>query len=274
MTSTSDPADPQAGAAGSDQEHWAVYRDLQGRSVFVSGGASGIGAEIVARFCRQGARTFFVDVQRDAGAALAETLGGETGNAPTFVDADVTRTEDLQAAIVRTHDQTGDLYALVNNAAHDQRHKVADVTPERWDAIVAVNLKHQFFAAQVAAPLIVARGGGAIVNLGSISPIHGIQDLSVYATSKAAVFGLTRTLAREYGASGVRVNSVVPGAILTERQRALWVSPADEATLIERQCLKRPMTEPDVAEMVLFLASRASRGCTGQEFRVDGGLFE
>ena len=251
----------------------AQYADLRGRTVFVSGGTSGIGAAIVEAFCRQSARTVFVDVQAEAGAALVAQLGEATGNAPVFYEADVTRTEDLQAAVARAHDETGDLYALINNAANDTRHKAGEVTPEVWDAIVAVNLKHQFFAAQAAAPLIIRHGGGAIVNLGSISPIHGIPDLSVYATSKAAVFGLTRTLARQHGSSGVRVNSVVPGAILTERQRALWVSPEDEARLIENQCLKRPMVETDVAEMVLFLASQAARGCTGQEFRVDGGLF-
>ena len=251
----------------------AQYADLRGRTVFVSGGASGIGSAIVEAFCRQGAKTVFVDLQAETGAALVSELGKTTGNAPIFYEADVTRTADLQAAIARAHDDTGDLYALVNNAANDTRHRAAEITPEAWDAVMAVNLKHQFFAAQAAAPLIVRHGGGAIVNFGSIAPIHGIPGLSVYATGKAAAFGLTRTLAREYGADGVRVNSVVPGAILTERQRALWVSPADEARLIENQCLKRPMVETDVAEMVLFLASQAARGCTGQEFRVDGGLF-
>lgn len=254
-------------------EPLARYRDLDGRCVFVSGGASGIGAALVAAFCRQGAKTYFVDIQEEAGLALAEKLGAETGNAPVFLRSDVTDAAALQAGVARAQDETGDLYALVNNAAHDQRHAAQEVTPEAWDRIVAVNLKHQFFAAQAAAPLIAGKGGGSIVNFGSIAPTQGIERLSVYSTCKAGVFGLTRSLAREYGAEGVRVNSVVPGAILTERQRALWISPEDEAALIERQCLKRAMAETDVAEMVLFLASNASAGCTGQEFRVDGGLF-
>ena len=268
---SSSPSDTDA--KGTTHEPLARYRDLRGRSVFVSGGASGIGAALVAAFCRQGARTWFVDIQQEAGAALAARLGVEAGNAPVFVEADVTCADALQAAIRRAHDETEDLYALVNNAANDRRHEAQEMTPDGWDALVAVNLKHQFFAAQAAAPLIARHGGGAIVNFGSIAPTLGIEKLSVYSTCKAGVFGLTRSLAREYGVRGVRVNSVVPGAILTERQRALWISPEAEAALIERQCLKRPMAERDVAELVLFLASAASGGCTGQEFRVDGGLF-
>ncbi len=263
----------ETGTNDATREPLARYRDLRGRSVFVSGGATGIGAALVAAFCRQGARTWFVDIQNEASSALAAALNSETGNAPVFIEADVTRTEELRDAIARAHDESGDLYVLVNNAANDRRHELEQVTPEDWDALVAVNLKHQFFAAQAAAPLIARHGGGAIVNFGSIAPSLAIENLSVYSTCKAGVFGLTRSLAREYGGRGVRVNSVVPGAILTERQRALWVSPEDEAALIERQCLKRPMAERDVAELVLFLASAASGGCTGQEFRVDGGLF-
>ncbi len=269
MPSSCSESDPK----GAEPEPLSRYRDLRGRSVFVSGGASGIGAALVAAFCRQGAKTIFVDIQKEAGTALAAALGSESGNAPVFIEADVTRTDALRAAIARAHDESGDLYVLVNNAANDRRHALEEVTPEYWDATVAVNLKHQFFAAQAAGPLIARHGGGAIVNFGSIAPSLAIENLPVYSTCKAGVFGLTRSLAREYGARGVRVNSVVPGAILTERQRALWVSPEDEAALIERQCLKRPMAEQDVAELVLFLASKASGGCTGQEFRVDGGLF-
>ncbi|MEM7404414.1 MAG: SDR family oxidoreductase [Pseudomonadota bacterium] len=247
----------------------ARYTDLEDRTVFVSGGATGIGASIVQNLAEQGARVWFVDVNSDAGAALSARAGDNV----TFMSCDVTDAAVLQQTIGEAHAETGDLYGLVNNAAHDQRHRWSDVSPEGWDDIVAVNLKHQYFAAQAAAPLIAASGGGGIANFGSIAPTRGTPDLSVYSTCKAAVFGMTRSLAREFGEMGVRVNSVVPGAILTERQLELWITPDVESGLLAAQCLKRRMVEQDIADMVLFLLSQAARGCTGQEFRVDGGLF-
>ena len=252
------------------------YPDLEGRTVFISGGATGIGAALVEAFAVQQADVHFIDIDTDAGSALANRLGSETGNQPNFTPCDVTDTNALMACIGAAHAAGTGLGVLVNNAANDQRMPVDEVTPEDWDRLVSVNLKHQFFAAQAAARVMAeqaAGSGGSIINFGSIAPVIGVPNLAVYSSAKSAAAGLTRSLARDLGAVGIRVNSVVPGAILTERQRRDWISPKDEARIIEQQCLKRPMVEADVAEMVLFLASNASRGCTGAEFRVDGGYF-
>jgi NAD(P)-dependent dehydrogenase (short-subunit alcohol dehydrogenase family) len=247
------------------------YPDLEGQAVFVSGGATGIGAAIVEAFSVQGAQTHFVDIDVEAAESLTHRLADETGNMPFFQRCDVTDTQELKRAVNRAADATGTLRALVNNAAYDQRFIAENVTEEDWDAMVAVNLKHQFFAAQAAYGIMSEGGGGSIVNFGSIAPAQGVSNLSVYSSCKAAAFGLTRSLARDFGEAGVRVNSVVPGAILTPRQLREWIDEEAKRNIIARQCLKRPMQADDVAEMVLFLASNASRGCTGQEFRVDGG---
>lgn len=249
----------------------AVYRDLQDRAVFISGGATGIGAAIVTLFARQGARVSFVDIDPEAGTALADAVAAECGNRPNFATCDVTNTASFTMAVEAAAEPAGGLSVLVNNAARDQRVKADAVTPEIWDDLVAVNLKHQFFAAQAARPLMVKAGGGSIINFGSIAPWLAVPDLAVYNACKAAAFGLTRSLARDFGGDGIRVNSLLPGAILTERQRRDWITEEDRLAIHARQCVKRDMVEEDVAEMVLFLASDASRGCTGQEFRVDGG---
>ena len=249
----------------------ARYRDLEGRGVFVSGGATGIGAAIVTLFARQGAKVSFVDIDPEAGSALAAAVEAECGNRPNFATCDVTDTDSLRLAIEAAAVPAGGLSVLVNNAARDQRVPAEAVTPEVWDDLVAVNLKHQFFAAQTAHPLMVKAGGGSIINFGSIAPWLAVANLSVYNACKAATFGLTRSLARDFGGDGIRVNSILPGAILTERQLRDWISEEDRQEIHRRQCLKRDMVEEDVAEMVLFLASDAARGCTGQEFRVDGG---
>ena len=251
----------------------ARYADLQDAPVFISGGSTGIGAAIVRAFAHQGSVIGFVDVDAAAGGSLAEELAAETGRKPHFAVCDVTDTKPFQSAIETFATAAGGLAVLVNNAARDLRVKATDVTPQIWRDLVDVNLSHQFFAAQAAYPYMAKRGCGSIVNFGSIAPTQGIPDLAVYASCKAAAFGLTRSLARDFGEDGVRVNAVLPGAILTERQMRDWISEDDKASIIERQCLKRAMVEDDVAEMVLFLASQASRGCTGQEFRVDGGNF-
>lgn len=247
------------------------YPDLDGQTVFVSGGATGIGAAIVEAFSRQGAQTWFVDIDEAAGEALAGAVASKTGNKPVFKYCDVTDTASLKDEIARAGNVTGTLHALVNNAARDLRIPAAEVTEEDWDALVAINLKHQFFAAQAAYKFMAPAGRGSIINFGSIAPGQGVSNLSVYSSCKAAAFGLTRSLARDFGAAGVRVNSVVPGAILTPRQLRDWIDEETKQDIIARQCLKRPMQEDDVAEMVLFLASNASRGCTAQEFTVDGG---
>lgn len=247
------------------------YPDLEGQAVFISGGATGIGAAIVEAFCWQGAHTYFVDIDVEVGEALTASVAEKTGTSPFFHRCDVTDIAALKDAIERASEVTGSLYALVNNAARDMRIPADEVTEKDWDDLAAINLKHQFFAAQAAYGIMAASGTGSIINFGSIAPGQGVPNLSVYATCKSAAFGLTRTLARDFGAKGIRVNSIIPGAILTPRQLRDWIDPETKKAILDRQCLKREMKEDDVAEMVLFLASNASRGCTAQEFTVDGG---
>lgn len=247
----------------------ARYADLAGRSVFISGGATGIGSDLVAAFVEQDARVTFVDINADAGAALAAALNG----APRFIACDVTDDDAFLAALGEA-EAAGGLSALINNAANDTRRDVADVEPDEWRAIVDVNLRHQFVAARAACGWMAARGRGSIVNFGSVAPEMMVERLAVYSMCKAAVRGLTRSLARDYGGAGVRVNSILPGCILTARQRELWFS--DQAAIdavVSQQCLKRELCGRDVAEMALFLASDVSAACTAQDFIVDGGMI-
>lgn len=250
----------------------AIYRDLEQKTVFISGGATGIGAAMVTAFARQGARVHFVDINEAAGEALATSLAAEGTKKPEFHRCDVTDDDTLRMAIDRAG-EAGGLDVLVNNAANDTRHKVADVESDFWWTCVDINLRHQFVAAQRAFLHMKSRGAGSIINFGSVAPRLGVPDLTVYSTCKAAVKGLTRSLAREYGHDGVRVNSIVPGAILTPRQLELWISPQDEEKLLADQCLHRRLVGEDIAEMALFLASDVSSACTSQEFVVDGGLI-
>ncbi len=246
------------------------YPDLAGQTIFVSGGASGIGAAIVRAFVTQGSRVAFVDVD-DTAAHVLET---ELGDAVRFFRCDVRDIPALQRAIQDAAQALGPIGVLVNNAARDDRHALDDLTVALWDEAMAVNLRHHFFAAQAVAPSMSAAGGGAIINLGSVSWMRGRPRLAGYVSAKAAIFGLTRSLARELGGKGIRVNSVVPGAVDTARQRALWVDAAEEKALLEQQCLKLRVSEDDVARAVLFLASGASRAITGQSIVVDAGLAQ
>ncbi|HZS83573.1 MAG TPA: SDR family oxidoreductase [Stellaceae bacterium] len=248
----------------------ARYPSLQNRVVLVTGGGSGIGAAIVEAFCAQGARVAFLDIDEASAAALLERLRA-SGAAPLFRRcdlADVAALRDTVAAIAR---EAGAIRVLVNNAARDDRHRIEDVTPELWDRIMAVNLRHQFFAAQAVAPGMAAAGGGSIINLGSISWMIGQGGMPGYVTAKAAITGLTRTLARDLGPQQIRVNSVLPGWVMTERQLKLWVTPEAETQIMERQCLKRKLMPRDIASMVLFLAADDSAMCTNQGYVVDGG---
>ncbi len=249
----------------------ARYPDLAGRTVFVSGGASGIGAAFVAAFVAQGCRVAFVDVAREAGAALVLRLPADRVR---FAACDVRDVAALRAAITAAAVAFGPIRVLINNAARDDRHEFAAVTPEYWDDSQATNLRHHFFAAQAVAPGMAAAGGGAIVNLGSVSWMRGRPQLASYTTAKAAINGLTRTLARELGAMNIRVNSIVPGAIVTDRQKAMWLTPADEQTILDQQCLKFRLSEHDVARTALFLASDEARGITGQNLIVDAGIAQ
>ena len=249
----------------------AIYPSLRDRVVFLTGGASGIGAAEVAAFAAQGARVAFVDIADDAAAEVVAKARAAGHPEPFFQHCDLTDIAALRASVARAGERLGPVTVLVNNAANDQRHRWEDVTPEYWDERLAVNLRHQFFAIQAVAPMMKAAGGGSIVNFGSVSWHVGQGGMPAYPTAKAAVEGLTRGMARDLGQDNIRVNCVVPGWIMTERQIRLWLTPEGEANLIRSQCLKRKLVPEDVARMVLWLAADDSRMCTSQLFVVDAG---
>ncbi len=250
---------------------FAVYPSLKGRQVLVTGGATGIGEGLVTHFCQQGSRVAFVDIAAQAGRDLAERLARETGNRPTFIEYDLTDVGGIKALVESVVAVLGGLQVLVNNAANDDRHSIESVTPEYWDQRLAVNLRHQFFASQAAIPYLKAAGGGSIVNFGSISWKTRSGGMPAYTASKAAVNGLTRGFARDLGPFGIRVNTVVPGWVMTQRQRERWLDEEGKRTLAREQCLPGDLLPADIARMVLFLAADDSRMCTCQEFVVDAG---
>jgi D-xylose 1-dehydrogenase len=250
-------------------ENSAVYPSLKGRVVLVSGGASGIGEAIVRAFAAQGAKVGFLDIADAAARALQADLGAQA--TLHYEHCDVTDMAALRGAIENVRKALGPITVLVNNAAHDQRHSIDEVTPEFWDDRIAVNLKHQFFAAQAVYPDMKAAGNGSIVNLGSSAYMVGDPNLLIYSTAKAGVVGLTRSLARDLGMHNIRVNAVIPGWIMTQRQIDLWLTPEAEKDLLNRQCIKRKLYPDDVARLVLFLASDDSSGCTNQSYIIDGG---
>jgi NAD(P)-dependent dehydrogenase (short-subunit alcohol dehydrogenase family) len=250
---------------------YASYPSLKDRVVLVTGGGSGIGASIVEHFCAQRARVAFVDIERAASEALVAAIAARGQPAPVFLPCDLRDIAALQAAVAEARRRLGPVRVLVNNAAHDERHTIERVTPEYWDDRMAVNLRHQFFAAQAVAPDMAAAGGGSIVNLGSTSWVVGQGGMPAYLTAKSAVAGLTRALARDLGPQNIRVNCILPGWIMTERQVRLWLTPEGEAELLRRQCLKRKLLPEDVARVVLFFAADDSGACTSQSYIVDGG---
>lgn len=249
----------------------ATYPSLQDRVVLVTGGASGIGESIVEHFCRQRARVGFLDYNVGAGAALVERLAAAGLPAPVFRRCDLRDIELMRAAIDEIRGELGPITVLVNNAAHDERHAIDDVTPEYWDDRMAVNLRHQFFAVQTVWKDMAAAGGGAIVNLGSVTWMIGQGGMPAYSAAKSAVVGLTRSLARDLGVHNIRVNSVLPGWIMTKRQIDNWLTPEGEADIMRNQCLKRKLVPGDVARVVVFFASDEASACTNQNYIVDGG---
>jgi NAD(P)-dependent dehydrogenase (short-subunit alcohol dehydrogenase family) len=249
---------------------FATYPSLKGMPVVISGGASGIGEALVREFAAQGSRVGFVDIMAERGAALESELR-EAGHTVSFADCDITDTAKYQATIAGFAERHGPALALVNNAAHDLRHKVAEVTPQFFDERIAVNLKHSFFAAQAVAPGMIAAGKGSIVNFGSISWMIPVSELSVYTAAKAAMHGLSRSLAKELGQHGIRCNTVVPGWIMTERQLTLWVGEEENRLIDASQSLKGRVYPQDVARMVLFLAADDSQMISAHDFVVDGG---
>ena len=250
---------------------YARYPSLADRVVIVTGGASGIGASIVMHFAEQDAKVAFLDIDVDAGASLASGVAGRVRHTPLFVDCNLCNVEALQTAIERVRSHFGPISTLVNNAANDRRHDLRSVSVENFDVGIAVNLRHQFFAAQAVAQDMQALGGGSIINLGSISWMIKAGGMPVYTTAKAAVHGLTRSLARALGPQGIRVNTLVPGWVMTEKQLRLWVDEAGMRQIEENQCLPGRLEPADIARMALFLAADDSRMCTAQDFIVDGG---
>jgi D-xylose 1-dehydrogenase len=248
------------------------YAGLVDRTVLITGGASGIGAAFVRAFAAQGAHVAFLDIDVDAGEALAREIVGVSGPAPLFVPCDLLDIDALRAAIARVHAALGDAAVLVNNAANDQRHVLSEVTPEEFDWTIGVNLKHVFFAAQAVVPQMQARGGGSIINMSSVAWIRGAPALPAYAAAKAAIVGFTNSLARLVGPDRIRVNAIAPGMVLTDRQRRLWYP--DEQKIAEfraRQAIPDAVTPDDIARLALFLASDESQRITRQCFQVDGG---
>ena len=249
----------------------AEYPSLSERVVFITGGGSGIGAAMVRAFAANDACVAFVDIDRAASEALAADLSG-CRHAPLFIPCDLTDIEALQAAIGQTNGRLGPVAVLVNNAANDERHEIDEVTPDYWDRAMAVNLRHQFFAAQAVRPHMRALGHGSIINFSSIAWMGGGAGMIAYSSAKAAVVGMTRSLARELGADNIRVNAIAPGAVITPRQMRLWLSEADVAAIVERQCLHTHLLADDVARAALFLAADDSRMITKQCLTVDAGL--
>ncbi|GGI25473.1 SDR family NAD(P)-dependent oxidoreductase [Bradyrhizobium guangdongense] len=249
------------------------YAGLRDRVVVITGGASGIGAAFVRAFAAQGSRVAFLDIDTGAGEALAQEVTKTSGTAPLFVRCDLLDIDALRVALTEVRASLGDAAVLVNNAANDQRQVLADVTPEDFDWMIGVNLKHVFFAAQAVVPQMQARGGGSIINMSSVAWMRGAPALPIYAAAKAAIVGFTNSLGRKFGADRIRVNAIAPGMVITERQRKLWYP--DERQIAEmrtRQAIPDAVTPEDIADMALYLASDASRRVTCQCFRVDGGL--
>lgn len=247
---------------------FAIYPSLKGRVAFVTGGASGIGADVVRAFHGQGAKVGFVDIQDDAGHALSKELPGSL-----YLHCDLMKVDQLADAISQASARLGPIGVLVNNAANDDRKLPQDIDEKYWDWAMDINLKHQFFAAQAVLPQMQKLGGGSIVNFSSIAWRFGSDTMTAYATAKSAVIGMTKALARNFGAHGVRVNAVEPGAVMTEKQRRLWYPKAEMVdAMVARQKIKQMLTGDEVARTVLFLGADDSRMITGQSLIVDAGM--
>lgn len=246
---------------------YATYPSLKGRTVFISGGASGLGEEFVRQFAAQGARVGFIDIDEEKGAALL----AELGDSARFIRCDVREISHLEAAISQIAAELGPITVLVNNAANDMRHTLSELDVDQWDNRQAVNVRHHAFAARAVAPMMDEAGGGSIINLGSISAHIDLPDLVGYITAKAGIEGLTRALARDLGPRHIRVNCVIPGWVMTQRQLSTWVTPEAIAHIEASQCLTEKLYPEDVARMVLWLGADDSAKCTAQKWVVDGG---
>lgn len=249
----------------------ATYPSLKGKVVFITGGGSGIGASLVETFTRQGAKVAFVDIAVATSETLVSRLQGTAPAPPLFLPCDITDIPALRQAIETVRMTLGGINVLLNNAANDERHATLDVSPEYWDGRIAVNQRPQFFAAQAVIPQMRNLGGGSIINFGSVSWMLKQGGMAAYTMAKSSIQGLTRSLARDFGHDGIRVNTIVPGWILTERQVELWLDEESDRARRAGQCLDIRLQPEHVAAMALFLASDDSCGCTAQDFIVDAG---
>jgi D-xylose 1-dehydrogenase len=247
----------------------AIYPSLAEKRVLVTGGGSGIGEGLVEAFVAQGSRVAFVDIAERESQALVERLGRAV-HAPWFLPCDLRDIQKLRATIAEVEGEFGGIDVLINNAGNDDRHDIAEVTPDYWEDRMAVNLRHLFFAAQAAVPAMRKAGGGVILNFGSISWHLGLPDIVLYQTAKAGIEGMTRAMARDLGRANIRVNTIVPGNVQTPRQMK-WYTAEGEAEIVAQQCLDGRIQPADIAAMVLFLASDDARMCTGHDYFVDAG---
>jgi D-xylose 1-dehydrogenase len=250
---------------------FAVYPSLRDQLVLITGGATGIGASLVEHFASQGSQVAFLDIDQKSAEQLVVALSSKCAHAPAFLPCDLTDIAKLRAAIAEIEARHGTIRVLVNNAGNDARHSIDEVTPEYWDRTIAVNLRHQYFASQAVIPAMKKAGQGSIINMSSICWIIPSTGLPVYVTAKAAIVGLTRTLAHELGPHNIRVNCVLPGAIQTERQKQLWFTEEYQAEILRNQALKKMILPEEVARLVLFLASDDSSAITSQSYVVDAG---
>jgi D-xylose 1-dehydrogenase len=248
----------------------AIYPDLEGKVVIVTGGGSGIGESIVHHFARQKAKVGFLDINEAASRSVVAAMD-KAGTPVAFRHCDLTDIPALREAIAALRKDLGPVAVLVNNAAHDERHKMEDVTEAYWDQRIAVNIKHQFFCAQAVIEDMKAARAGSIINFGSTSWMAGQGGMAAYTAAKSGVIGLTRSLARDFGPYNVRCNAIAPGWIMTQRQIDLWLTPEGEVELMNRQCLKRKLVPADIAKFTVFLASEEAGACTNQHYVVDGG---
>lgn len=250
---------------------YAIYPSLKGRCAFITGGATGIGAAMVEAFALQGARVAFVDLDGDSAETLCSKVEDQTGSSLWFQQIDVTDVPALQNSIRQAVKELGPLQALINNAANDNRHSPAEVTADSWRDCMAINLDAAFFAAQVGAELMAKESGGSIINFSSINALLGPANMPGYVTAKAGLVGMTKALARDYGDSEIRVNAILPGWVVTERQLDTWLTPEAEADWMRQVALKKRLQPSEVANLALFLAADDSRMITGQSFTIDGG---
>jgi len=248
-----------------------IYSDLKDKKVFITGGGSGIGASIVEHFCEQGSNVFFIDINEKSSSKLVSDCKNKKFSVPTFINCDLLNIKFLQNTISKIISDNGAIDILVNNAANDERHSIDEVTEEFWNERMNINLRHYFFTVQSVKKAMIENKGGSIINIGSVSWMIGQGGMAAYTAAKSGVVGLTRSFARDLGEFNIRVNSVVPGWVMTERQIEKWLTPESEADMMKKQCLKHKLMPSDIAKTVLFFGSDQSSGCTNQDYIVDKG---